>query len=348
MIYRTVSSAQIIAKIYRDLKITRGDWEMDAFEWIGEALEHIGAGVQLEKKEALLTLVSFKSILPSDLMSLQDVFYSSGLEQTHQSYAITVAGGAGILSLTINGVAYAETFDSDAETTADNWITTHAATLAALTTPVNGIIATASSAVITLSIVDWASSFTSVDSSTTLTATHVATAAVNFMDDAIKFPLRPSGATIHEGVHTTLRGDTPDFVGESFILNPDYIHASVETGYLGISYRGLPLDDNGFPNVPDNQSYRDAFKWYIVRQLLEGGWKHPSPEIGYMVADAKWQLYCTQARNAATFPDIDGYERFQKIWVRMAPGENLRDNFFDDHDPRNPSWLYGNENVIED
>jgi len=346
MIYRTVSSAQIITKVYRDLGISRGDWEMDAFEWIGEALEHIGAGPQLEKKEALLTLVSYKSILPSDLVQVIDFFYTNDLDQTHQSFAITVAGGSGTLSLTINGVEYSEAFDIDAETTADNWITTHAATLAALTTPVNGITATADSGVITLSIVDWASSFTSVDTSTTLTATHVETEAANFMDDSIKYPLRHSGSTAHRGIHTTIRGDEPNFTGQDFQFNPDYVHSSFETGYLGLSYLAMPTDDNGFPLVPDSQSYRDAFFWYITRQLLQRGWQHPSPEIGYQFADAKWNLYCTQARNKANFPDIAGYERFLSTWVRLSPGENLRDNFFDTDDFRNPNWTYGNENVI--
>ena len=345
MIYRTVSSAQIIAKVHRDLKLSRGDWEMDAFEWIGEALEHIGAGVQLEKKGTILTLVSFKASLPIDLVELIDIFYSRGLSQTHQSFAATVAGGSGILSLTINGIAYAESFDSDAETTAANWITTHAATLAALSAPIT---ATVESNILTLETVNFTDSFTCTDSSTTMTATVVETEAVNNFPDSIKYPPRHSGASIHQGVHTSLRDAQPIFSGESYQLNPDYVHWSEETGYLGISYLAMPLDDNGFPLIPDDQSYRDACFWYITRQLLQSGWKHPVPEIGYLFADEKWQLYCTQARNAANMPDIGMYERFRQTWVRLAPSENLRDAFFEDHDLRNPDYVYGNENVIVD
>ena len=345
-INRTVSSAQIIAKVYRDLGISRGDWEMDAFEWIGEALEHIGASVQLVKKEAILTLVSYRAILPSDMVRLVDVFYSPQLSQTHRSYAITVAGSSGTLSLTINGVEYTEAFSVDASTTADNWITTHASTLAALTTPVNGITATASSGVITLTIVDWASSFTSTDTSTTLTATHVLTTSVNYLADSAKYPMRESGATIHQGIHSSIRGDLPSYYGHSFTLNPDYIHTSFETGYVGLSYLAMPIDSNGFPLVPDNQSYRDAFFWYITRQLLGRGWTHPSPEIGYMVANAKWEMYCTQARNSATMPDINGYERFMETWVRLSPGENLRQDIFEFDDLANPTRTYGNSNIL--
>ena len=43
MIYKNKSSQTIIRKVFRDLKPTNDNWTDDAVEWIGEALEHIGA-----------------------------------------------------------------------------------------------------------------------------------------------------------------------------------------------------------------------------------------------------------------------------------------------------------------
>lgn len=346
MIYRTTSAGNVIAKIYRDLgnTITIADWEQDAMEWIGEALEHIGAGVQMEKKEAIITLTSFRGLLPNDLVQLIDVFYSSGVTadtSNPQKFVATVTGGSGTLSLTINGVAYAETFDSSAATTVTNWVATHAAALLALDEPVT---ATEDSAVITLILDPITASFTVTDSSTTMVAALVETAAINLFPDSIKYPLNRSSATMHTGVHPNIRDERPDFQGESYQLTPDYIRFSQETGYLAITYLGLPVDANGYPMVPDDVSYREGFFWYILKMLILRGWKHPDPNITWAFADMKWNMYCTQARNQANTPDLAGYELFLQSWRKLLqPDASTRENFFDKHDVRNPDWVYGNE-----
>lgn len=53
----------------------------------------------------------------------------------HHSMTVTVVGGAGgdVLTVVINGVNYTEPFATDQFTTASNWVTTHYATLRALT-----------------------------------------------------------------------------------------------------------------------------------------------------------------------------------------------------------------------
>jgi hypothetical protein len=249
MNYRTISAGEVIAKIYRDLGSTIGfdNWEQDAFEWIGEALEHIGAGVQLEKKSDVLTIASFKAVLPTDLVQLIDVFYAPSI-------------------------------DAESE-----------------------------------------------------------------FPDAVKYPLRMSGATVHQGIHTDLRGDEPIFHGESYQLNPDYIHTSLETGFVGITYLALPVDANGFPLVPADISYREAMFWYILKKLFMRGWKHPEPNFSYFTAEQKWQYYCTQARNQSNMPDLAGYDLFLRTWRHLTPEPLARDTFFDRHDVRNPDWTYGNE-----
>ena len=42
-----------------------------------------------------------------------------------------------------------------------------------------------------------------------------------------------------------------------------------------------------------------------------------------------WQVYCTQARNAANYPDIDKYESFMNQWVRLVPDINAHHSFFE-------------------
>jgi len=56
--------------------------------------------------------------------------------------------------------------------------------------------------------------------------------------------------------------------------------------------------------------------------------------IDYNFADQKWRYYCTQARNAANFPDIDKYESFMNQWVRMIPNINRHDLLFEQMNTR--------------
>ena len=51
--------------------------------------------------------------------------------------------------------------------------------------------------------------------------------------------------------------------------------------------------------------------------------------ISYQFAEQQWKYYCTQARNAANYPDIDKYESFMNQWVRLIPNMNRHDAGFE-------------------
>ena len=57
-------------------------------------------------------------------------------------------------------------------------------------------------------------------------------------------------------------------------------------------------------------------------------------KIDYAYADQKWQIYCTQARNNANYPDIDRYESFMNQWVRLIPNLNSHSTNFNDLNTR--------------
>ena len=104
-----------------------------------------------------------------------------------QTTIVTAAGGGGTLSLTINGTAYAEAFSGNADTTATNWVATHAAALLLL-----GITATDSgSAEITLVGTVAVGNFSVEDTSTTMTASTSETEALqlDFDPDSTPYPI---------------------------------------------------------------------------------------------------------------------------------------------------------------
>lgn len=75
MIYQTVSVRTLVAKLYRDLRLRTGEYDLDLIEWTGEALSHIGAFPQLETREAVLEVESHRAALPVALVQLLDAAY---------------------------------------------------------------------------------------------------------------------------------------------------------------------------------------------------------------------------------------------------------------------------------
>jgi hypothetical protein len=96
----------------------------------------------------------------------------------------------------------------------------------------------------------------------------------------------------------------------------------------------FPTDEDCYPLIPDDISFKEAMFWYIYKQLLLGGFDKPTNKIDYTFADQKWQYYCTQARNSANYPDIDKYQSFMDQWVRLVPSINRHAVFFEDLNDR--------------
>lgn len=113
---------------------------------------------------------------------------------------------------------------------------------------------------------------------------------------------------------------------EYYVINPDYLQTSFESGEVKIHFTAYPVCEDGYPKVPDNIYYKQALEWYIIRQMLMGGYTHPF--LNWQVADAKWGQYCISAQNDAAYPSIDKVETFKNMWVRMIPNINAHSDFF--------------------
>jgi len=109
---------------------------------------------------------------------------------------------------------------------------------------------------------------------------------------------------------------------ECYYVDTDKIKTSFTSGQVCLSYMAFPTDDDCYPLVPDDISYKEAMFWYIYKKMLLGGQTPTENGINYTFAEQQWKYYCTQARNAANYPDIDRYESFLNQWVRLIPNIN--------------------------
>ena len=232
----TISVDRVINKIYRDLKPSSPNWEMDAIEWVGEAIAHIGSGPQFEKKTTQLHIQGHRADLPFDMVREQEVLYHG--------------------------------------------------------------------------------------------------------EEATGDP-RPLQHMSWTGLPSFVPGDALG-VAEGFSLQGGQIHTSFQDGYVTILYEGYALDEGGKPLVPDDPSYMDAFLWYIIKQMMLGGWNHPNPQISFVTSEDRWLKYCEQARQKSKMPSVPEYDAFMKNWVRMVDLRDRRAGSFSDHQQ---SVVYGNASI---
>ncbi len=108
------------------------------------------------------------------------------------------------------------------------------------------------------------------------------------------------------------------------------ITTAFKKGSLYIQYLGIPLDEDGFPMIPDNINYLDALMWKCAYQLSIKGYTFKSTQLNdYRYVESKWQRYCLQARANINMPDGDTLERLKNIMIRFKPDLNQYYNNFD-------------------
>lgn len=75
----------------------------------------------------------------------------------------------------------------------------------------------------------------------------------------------------------------------SFKIQGDYLYSSIEHGTVRLSYKAIPIDEEGFPLIPDNPTLHRALKANIELEYLRILWRNSKiPDKVYQDAQ---QLY---------------------------------------------------------
>lgn len=102
----------------------------------------------------------------------------------------------------------------------------------------------------------------------------------------------------------------------SYIVNPNWIQTNVPDGEnICISYKAFAVDEEGYPQIPDKVTVKQALFWYITMLMCLGGFQHP--EINFDKAEQRWLKYCGQAEADLALLDKPQRETFRNQWVRL-------------------------------
>jgi len=117
--------------------------------------------------------------------------------------------------------------------------------------------------------------------------------------------------------------------GYSFKIENGWLKTSFNTGDVDMVYISQPMDDEGYPLIPDEISFKEALYWYVVYKYLYP--KVLRGEISdkfYNDAYNKWQWYCNQAGAEAMMPDLTTLENIKRAYLSLKIKPNLFENFY--------------------
>lgn len=105
---------------------------------------------------------------------------------------------------------------------------------------------------------------------------------------------------------------------EWFTNNPggDCFDTSLECGTVYMSYKSYPVDSEGFPLIIDEVKYKLALEWYVMRCLIERGYKHPT--LDYSSVDIKTNKHIAQAINEHLKMSYEDMDNFVANWTNMT------------------------------
>ena len=114
--------------------------------------------------------------------------------------------------------------------------------------------------------------------------------------------------------------------GLTYKIQGNCIITSIPEGLIEMAYKAMPIDDEGYPLIPDNSSYSRALELYIKLQcfttLFDMG------KINGQVLQNTQQQYAWavgQAQSDMIRPTIDQMEALSNMWNKLLP-DTTRDH----------------------
>lgn len=125
-----------------------------------------------------------------------------------------------------------------------------------------------------------------------------------------------------------------------YFIKPGWIVTNKDKGFIKLAYKAIPVDERGYPLIPDLASYQEAVYWYVVMKLSFP--KYMSGKLGgntskyankyaaqaYAETKQQWYFYRNQAYAEAMMPTADDMQNIKNDWTKLIPDWDGDDTFF--------------------
>lgn len=108
----------------------------------------------------------------------------------------------------------------------------------------------------------------------------------------------------------------------TFYINDSYIITNITDtdASVCVVYLGHPVDDEGYPMIPDDIYYMKAITSYIIHKIDKQEWrKGKLADKVYQESEKDWLFYVNSARGAANMPNLAQLENLKSVLQRLSP-----------------------------
>lgn len=109
-------------------------------------------------------------------------------------------------------------------------------------------------------------------------------------------------------------------------IQGNQIQTSFQEGFIRIHYLALPVDNDGYPLIPNNENFKQALEWHVIRRLIGSGYNHKV--FNYQYADEQFEKFAGRAMNEISYASLDTRARTWRSTVRLIPPDNFSGDFF--------------------
>lgn len=143
-------------------------------------------------------------------------------------------------------------------------------------------------------------------------------------------PAKYTGYIYHSDYHCNGQSYPDDQACDiTYTLNNNYVNLSEEEGIIQIAYRSLLTDDEGYPMIPDDQSFQDALYYYILKEHLFGLLATGKvSERFYNKLEQEYSWSVGQAQNNLKLAGMDHWESSMNGIRRLIHDHNQADDGF--------------------
>jgi hypothetical protein len=115
----------------------------------------------------------------------------------------------------------------------------------------------------------------------------------------------------------------------TYTLDEGIIKVPSVDGFLQIAYKALPVDEEGYPLIPDDEKTKLAIEYYIMFRYLEPLWEMGKiTDKVFEYNNQKKCFYMGSASNSLKIADMDHMEAIGNSINRLIINTNAHKNFF--------------------
>ena len=115
----------------------------------------------------------------------------------------------------------------------------------------------------------------------------------------------------------------------TYKIQKGILFSSIKEGLIEIAYKGLQIDNKGYPLIPDNATVLLAAEYYVLSRYLEPLWLMGKiSDKAFEFIQQKRYFYVPSSFNSLQMPNEDNMESIMNSINRLILDTNSHKNFF--------------------